>query len=183
MSDAHHISAARAPGCSARVTTTAMQPRNRVAISGVGSRSCRYRRYELTDIVAGARALHAAGVRRILISRSPHPAILVDDGENPTLLELSTPVFEELDHRGDGDSMVAATGVGLARGMTLRRSVRLGMAAGALSVTRRGLGTGTRDEIERLATHVTIRPSSVPARACTEDRGGTARGAQRSGCP
>jgi 1-phosphofructokinase len=116
--------------------------------------------HELADIVTGARALHAAGARRVLISRGPAPAILVEDGENPTLLELSTPVFEELDHRGAGDSMFAATGVGLARGMTLEQSVRLGTAAGALNVTRRGLGTGTRDEIERLAAHVTVR--SIP---------------------
>ena len=50
--------------------------------------------------------------------------------------------------------MFAAIGVGLARGMTPIDAVRLGMAAGALNVTRRGLGTRTRDEIERLATHV-----------------------------
>ena len=56
--------------------------------------------------------------------------------------------------------MFAATGVGLARGMPVRDAVRLGMAAGALNVTRRGLGTGTRPEIERLAEHVTIEPAS-----------------------
>ncbi len=125
--------------------------------------------HELADIAAGARALQAAGARRVLITRGPAPAILVVDSESPTLLELSTPVFEALDYRGAGDSMFAAIGVGLARGMTMRQSVRLGMAAGALNVTRRGLGTGTREEIERLAAHVTIRARSVPSRAGRAD--------------
>lgn len=111
---------------------------------------------QLSEIVYATSRLHAAGARNVLISRSAEPAILLEHGAHPTLIELVTPAFEPLDHRGAGDSMFAATGVGLARGMTLRQAVRLGMAAGALNVTRRGLGTGTRQEIERLAEHVTI---------------------------
>ena len=69
----------------------------------------------------------------------------------------AVPTFETLDQRGTGDSMFAATGVGLARGMSMIDALRLGMAAGALNATRRGLGSGTRDEIERLAAHVRSR--------------------------
>ena len=59
--------------------------------------------------------------------------------------------------------MFAATGVGLARGMSVPEALRLGAAAGALNATRRGLGTGTRQEIERLAAHVKVRPHLAAA--------------------
>jgi 1-phosphofructokinase len=112
------------------------------------------------DIVAGAEQLHAAGARRVLISRGSAPALLIDDDTISAAVELGPPMFEALDHHGTGDSMFAAIGVGLARGMGMVDALRLGMAAGALNATRRGLGTGTRDEIERLAAHVTINPPS-----------------------
>ena len=65
-------------------------------------------------------------------------------------------MFEALDHRRAGDSMFAATGVALSPGMTMIETLSVGMAAGASNATRRGLGTGTREEIERLAAHVNL---------------------------
>lgn len=114
--------------------------------------------YALPELAAGARELHA-GAAHVLVSRASEPALLSRDGERPSQYELSAPAFEALDHSGTGDSMFAATGVGLARGMEMLEALRLGMAAGALNATRRGLGTGTRQEIERLAPHVSIRPA------------------------
>jgi 1-phosphofructokinase len=113
----------------------------------------------LPDLVEGANRLHAAGARHVLVSRGAAPALVVGaDGDSA---ELAGPVFESLDERGAGDSMFAAIGVGLARGMGLPDALRLGAAAGALNATRRGLGTGTQQEIERLAVYVTIRPLSA----------------------
>ena len=110
-----------------------------------------------------------AGARQVLVSRAAASAVLITDGHHMQELELVGPQFEALDERGTGDSMFAATGVGLARGMEMTDACRLGMAAGALNATRRGLGTGTREEIELLAGHVTARPSQ--ATAVGPDRG------------
>jgi 1-phosphofructokinase len=123
----------------------------------------------LSDVMVGARRLHSAGARHVLVSRAAASALLFADGQHLQELELVGPQFEALDERGTGDSMFAATGVGLARGMEMTDALRLGMAAGALNATRRGLGTGTREEIELLAGHVTVRPSQ--ATAVQPDRG------------
>lgn len=54
--------------------------------------------------------------------------------------------------------MFAALGVGLGSGSGLVDALKVAVAAGALNATRRGLGTGTRDEIERLSRHVDVHP-------------------------
>jgi 1-phosphofructokinase len=110
------------------------------------------------DIVAGAHRLQRAGARYVLVSRGSAPAVLIDGARDPVRVDIVGPVFEALDRHGTGDSMFAAIGIGLARGMSMIDSLRLGAAAGALNATRRGLGTGTRQEIERLATHVRVDP-------------------------
>ena len=53
--------------------------------------------------------------------------------------------------------MVAALAVGVARGLDLPAVLRLAVAAGALNVTRRGLGSGQSRDIERLAEGVQVR--------------------------
>ncbi|MFH5821804.1 1-phosphofructokinase family hexose kinase [Georgenia sp. AZ-5] len=107
-----------------------------------------------TSLVAVAERLVADGVGAMVISRAQDPSLLVTaDG----VYEAEGPVMTPLDHRGAGDSMTAGIAVGLGRGLDITDAVRLGAAAGALNVTRRGLGTGRRDQIERFAQRITIR--------------------------
>ena len=122
----------------------------------------------LPDLIQAARGLRRAGAHHVLVSRAAAPALVIGEPEGAAELELKGPVFEPLDERGTGDSMFAATGVGLARGRTLLEAVRLGAAAGALNATRRGLGTGTRQEIERLAAHIQVTALDTAAHARAE---------------
>lgn len=105
-------------------------------------------------IVAGAKKLVSRGVGAVVVSRAEKPALAVDEAG---VRELVTPAVTTHDHRGAGDSMTAGIAVGLARGLDLTEAARLGAAAGALNVTRGGLGTGNRETIERIAAHVEIK--------------------------
>jgi len=105
-------------------------------------------------LLAAARAMVDAGPRALVVSRAHDPSLLVTRDHTYT---VRTPHITTVDHRGAGDSMTAGIAVGLGRGLDLPAAVRLGAAAGALNVTRRGLGTGRRDQIERLASRITVR--------------------------
>ena len=109
-------------------------------------------------LLDAARKLHAEGAGTVLISRADQPAVaLLADG---AALRVELPVLQTVDHRGAGDSMTAGAATVLARGGDLREALRTGAAAGALNVTRHGLGTGHRDAITELSTRVDLTPLS-----------------------
>ncbi|MFC4613565.1 1-phosphofructokinase family hexose kinase [Cellulomonas algicola] len=110
----------------------------------------------LDDLRDGARRLVERGLEAVVVSRAGEPVLIVTAKE---VREVSPPPITVVDHRGAGDSMTAGIAVGLGRGLTLAEAVRLGAAAGALNVTRRGLGTGRREQIERFARRVVVRPA------------------------
>src|SRR5690625_7737470 len=94
----------------------------------------------------------------MLISRAGEPTLLVT-AESSRL--LVGPIVTPLDHRGAGDSMTAGVAVALGRGADVGAAARLGAAAGALNVTRRGLGTGRPEQIQRFAGRIGIEPDEV----------------------
>ena len=109
------------------------------------------------SVEAAMRELVAAGAANVVVSHGDERASALLDGR---LVRAVAPALQPVETRGAGDSLTAAMTAALARGSTLPDALRLGSAAGALNVTRRGLGSGGRDEIERLAELVHIEEAS-----------------------
>lgn len=105
------------------------------------------------DMVRALHSLRAAGAASVLISRAADPAVALLDG---AVFEVGLPKLEAADHRGAGDSMTAGVASVLAKGGDLQDAVRTGAAAGALNVTRHGLGTGRAEAIAELVGHVRL---------------------------
>lgn len=100
--------------------------------------------------------LHAAGAETVVVSRADQPALTLVDGE---VFQVVMPRLEAADPRGAGDSMTAGVAAVVARGGDVRTAIRTGAAAGALNVTRHGLGTGRLDSITGLVDRVRLVPA------------------------
>ena len=119
------------------------------------------------SIEGAMRHLVESGAGAVIVSHGDENASALIDGE---IVRAVGPALEPVETRGAGDSLTAAVTAGLARGGTLADALRLGSAAGALNVTRRGLGSGGRDQIERLAERVRLEPDEPPEPAVPAPR-------------
>lgn len=72
--------------------------------------------------------------------------------------EIESPPVQIVDHHGAGDSMSAGMAFAFASGMAATDLFRIGAAAGAVNVTRRGLATGEKEAVTSMADHVSVRP-------------------------
>lgn len=106
-------------------------------------------------LVKAMRALGDEGAESVLVSRADKPSLALLDGE---VFVVEMPKLEAADPRGAGDSMTAGVTAVLAKGGDLRDAIRTGAAAGALNVTRHGLGSGRADAITTLIPRVQINP-------------------------
>jgi 1-phosphofructokinase len=105
-------------------------------------------------LMRAMRALHRSGADVVIVSRSSEPLLLLD---GRGFMQVESPRMEVTDTRGAGDSLTAGVAAGMARGDTPREAIVTGAAAGALNVTRHGLGTGDPDAIAELRAAVTVR--------------------------
>ncbi|MDQ0615144.1 1-phosphofructokinase [Microbacterium sp. W4I4] len=106
-------------------------------------------------IAAAMRSLRSRGAGVVIVTRAEEPLLLLD-GEG--LAEITPPKLEVADSRGAGDSLTAGVVAGMVRGETPRGAITLGAAAGAMNVTRHGLGTGDAEAIAELRKRVRIAP-------------------------
>jgi len=93
------------------------------------------------------------GARHLVVTRGDRPALALTDGR---LLAITGPRLDAVDPTGAGDSMTAGITAALVRGRPFPDALRLGLAAAALNVTRRGLASGDRDAITAIADRVQI---------------------------
>lgn len=105
------------------------------------------------EIMAGIARVRGAGAGAVVVSRSDRSTVA---GFEHRLVEVRSPSLEVVDHRGGGDSMSAALAVAAANGRSFEEGLRLAAAAGALNVSRHGLGSGRIDAIEEIANRVEV---------------------------
>jgi 1-phosphofructokinase len=105
------------------------------------------------QVIAGIERLVAAGAADVVVSRAAGGAIALLGG---ALLTASGPEMTAVDPSGAGDSMTAALAFGRASGMDAVEALRLSVAAGAMNVTRHGLGSGEAAAILALAENVDV---------------------------
>lgn len=111
-------------------------------------------RADESAIVEAMHRLRSEGAGAVIVSRESEGVLALIDG---AVVRATAPDMEVVDTKGAGDSLTAAIAATLAReGVDLRRAVAVGAAAGALNVTRHGLGTGDEGAILALAQHVVV---------------------------
>lgn len=97
--------------------------------------------------------LASEGADTVVVSRAGDPALALADNE---VWEITAPPLSMVDHHGAGDSMTAGIAAALGAGLSVPEALQLGAAAGAVNVTRRGLATGQRELVDRLAREVRV---------------------------
>lgn len=107
------------------------------------------------ELIAAMYRLRTEGAANVIISRAEQPLLLLADG---IVNEVQLPTLQITDTSGAGDSLTAGVAATLAAGGTIEEAVAMGAAAGALNVTRHGLGTGEAETVRTLRRLVRMHP-------------------------
>lgn len=157
------VADAKANGC--RVVVDLSSPRMDGALRGKPDLA-KLNDWELAELVRGpvsepeqllaaARRLREAGAENVIVTRGEQPALVLH-GERP--LRLISPRLERGYREGCGDAMMGALTAAWALGESFERAVVIGAAAGAANFLRRGLGSASREVVERLVDSVRLEP-------------------------
>lgn len=158
------VADARAGG--ARVLVDLSSPRLDSALQGKPD-LVKLNDWELAQYVSGpvsepaqlhdaVRRLRDAGAGTVVVTRGEQPAYVVaDDGRS---WWLTPPRLEHGYREGCGDAMLGALAAAWARDGDLERALLVGAAAGAANFLRHGLGSATREVIDRLVDSVSLEP-------------------------
>jgi 1-phosphofructokinase len=105
------------------------------------------------EVIAAIDRIAEAGAVDVVVSRAEGGALALLDGE---LRKATGPQMSVVDPSGAGDSMTAALAYGRAQSLQPVAALRLAVAAGAVNVTRHGLGSGDGEAIAQLAENVQV---------------------------
>jgi 1-phosphofructokinase len=110
---------------------------------------------EPKQLLAAAERLRAMGARTVIVTRGEQPALVLGE-DGPSW--LTSPRFEHGYREGCGDSMTGAMTAAWALGASFEHALAVGAAAGAADFLRHGLGSASREVVERLVDSVRLDP-------------------------
>ncbi len=157
------IADVRASGC--RTLVDLSTPRLDSALRG-GPDLVKLNDWELAEYVSGpvsqpaqlraaAQRLCEAGAKAVIVTRGELPALVLA-GERAW--QLTPPVLTRGFREGCGDAMMGALAATWARGEGFERALVVGAAAGAANFLRHGLGSASREVVQRLVDGVVLQP-------------------------
>lgn len=167
------VADAKANGC--RTLVDLSSPRMDSALRGKPD-VAKLNDWELAEMVRGpvsepgqlleaARGLRELGARSVIVTRGEQPALVLHEGRE---LMLVPPRLERGYREGCGDAMVGALAAAWALGDSFERALVMGAAAGAANFLRRGLGSASREVVERLVGSVRLEPWEDAAQGVTK---------------
>jgi 1-phosphofructokinase family hexose kinase len=109
----------------------------------------------LEQVAEGAAAIRRMGARNVIVSMGRKGALLHTDAGS---WAVHTPLIQEKNPIGAGDSMVGGLVWALTQDKDLHQSLRWGVASGAATASLSGTEVGSRPLIEQLLTQVTSEP-------------------------
>lgn len=105
------------------------------------------------DVARGAVEFAEMGIELVVISLGKQGAIAHWDG---AIYSAVPPEVKSVSTIGSGDSLIAGVTYGLEQGMDIRNALKLGCAAGAATAMSDGADIGSKEDVDRLVSGVTI---------------------------